>query len=62
MREIFVLKFKAQGLHCVWSIRLEHQKKYFLVWTSLLVNDSISLTDCAVSAEKYLDFTYVKFY
>ena len=30
-REIFVLTFKAHGPHCVRSIRLECQNKYFLL-------------------------------
>ena len=30
-----------EPFHCVRSIRLEHQNKYFLVWTLSLVNNSI---------------------
>ena len=41
MQEIFVLTFKVYELHCVRSIRLECQNKYFLVWTSSSVNKSI---------------------
>ena len=36
-----VLTFKAHGPHCVRSIRLECQNKYFLEWTSSSVNKSI---------------------
>ena len=44
---MFGLTFKAHGSHCVWSICLECQNKYFLVWTSSSVNKSIVL-NCAV--------------
>ena len=38
-----VLTFNARGPHFVRPIRLECQNKYFLVWTSSSVNNSIIL-------------------
>ena len=40
----YALNVNAHGPHCVRSIRLECQNKYFLVWTSSSVNKSIIFT------------------
>ena len=41
MQETFVPTFKAHENHCIHSIRLECQNKYFLIWISSSVNKSI---------------------
>ena len=40
---------QAHRPHCVRSMRLEYQNKYFLVWASSSVNKSILLTSLTVA-------------